>query len=298
MRRRTRAFLFLLVFVFSFIAVPVSAESVNSWDGITNYLILGTDVNSAPEQGRRGNADGIIIISINENTKKVTVLSVLRDTFLKPHSYPPSRATLLYHDYGLEALVDGIENDLHIPVSAYAVFDYQAVIDIVDFFGGVDMELSTAEINMMNYKLRALNMYYLYCDMEDDVIDPAEPSAYHLSGKQAAVYMRCRISDETNNDFGRTARIRAVLFALKDKASSLSALSAFSLVTKVIPSIESDISFSQAASLIINAPSYMSYDFVSDYIPHEGMYNSIDSTKYLDYDMVLPYVEELLACNS
>lgn len=298
MRRRTRAFLFLLVFVFSFIAVPVSAESVNSWDGITNYLILGTDVNSAPEQGRRGNADGIIIISINENTKKVTVLSVLRDTLLHQVDYPPSRATLICHDYGLAAIVDAIENDLHIPVDFYAIFNYMSVAAIIDYFGGVEMELSTAEISMMNAKIRGLNEDYFYCDASDGFLDPSKPGCYLLTGKQAAVYMRCRISDETNNDFGRTARIRAVLFALKDKASSLSALSAFSLVTKVIPSIESDISFSQAASLIINAPSYMSYDFVSDYIPHEGMYNSIDSTKYLDYDMVLPYVEELLACNS
>ena len=96
----------------------------------------------------------------------------------------------------------------------HLIFNYLSVIDIIDSLGGVDLELYDAEISTTNAKIQEMNQALLGLPANDGIIEQ-KAGMMHLTGKQAAGFMRIRISDQSNNDFGCTERNRNVLLALK-----------------------------------------------------------------------------------
>lgn len=243
-------------------------ESETDWDynaaDVTNILLIGVDNDYAPGMDDRGNADGLIIVSINKTTKQVVLSSLMRDIYVSVPDKYNTKITLAYHYEGTQALIDTIEANFGIPIDNYVLVNYLNVIDIVDAVGGLTMDVDRDELYWMESKIRNLNQL-LGLPGDANLIDPSEAGTLLLNGVQTAAYMRIRYAGD--GDFDRTERAREVLLGLKDKAANMSATELLSFANMVLPMITTDISQMRALSLIMSAPTYLGYEMVSNRIP-------------------------------
>lgn len=243
-------------------------ESGSDWDynaaDVTNILLIGVDNDYAPGMDDRGNADGLIIVSINKTTKQVVLSSLMRDIYVSVPDKYNTKITLAYHYEGTQTLIDTIEANFGIPIDNYVLVNYLNVIDIVDAVGGLTMDVDSDELYWMESKISNLNQL-LGLPGDANLIDPSQAGTLLLNGVQTAAYMRIRYAGD--GDFDRTERAREVLLGLKDKAADMSVTELLSFANMVLPMITTDISQVRALSLIMSAPTYLGYEMVSNRIP-------------------------------
>lgn len=240
-----------------------------NWDydvsDVTNILLIGVDNDNLEGLEDRGNADGLMILSVNKSTKQVVLSSLMRDVKVSvPGAGYKTKLTLVYHYEGLGTLIDTIEQNFGIPIDNYVMVNYLSVVDVVDAMGGIELEVSSDELYWMKPKIINLNEL-LGQDADANLIDPSQAGTLTLNGIQTAAFLRIRYAGD--GDFDRTGRARTVLMALANKAKELNVVEIFSLADRVLPQITTDLSQSGALSLLLNMPKYLGYDMVSNRIP-------------------------------
>lgn len=240
-----------------------------NWDydvsDVTNILLIGVDNDNLEGLEDRGNADGLMILSVNKGTKQVVLSSLMRDVKVSvPGVGYKTKLTLVYHYEGLGTLIDTIEQNFGIPIDNYVMVNYLRVVDVVDAMGGIELEVNSDELYWMKPKIINLNEL-LGQDADANLIDPSQAGTLTLNGIQTAAFLRIRYAGD--GDFDRTGRARTVLMALADKAKELNVVEIFSLADRVLPQITTDLSQSGALSLLLNMPKYLGYDMVSNRIP-------------------------------
>lgn len=276
------------------------AEGDNSYftQDVTNILIVGQDNDNIGGLDKAGNADGQIILSINKKTGQIILSSIARDTFLmSTNDKTGTKATLIYHDFGIETLIDAIEVSLDIPIDNYVIFNYLSVMDLVDALGGVDADMYAAEIYTANGKIRQTNRDLLLLPEDDGLIYPEEDGLFHLTGKQATGYMRVRLSDHTRDDFGRTERERGVIIGLKDAMFSAAPEKLSELLVELLPNIRTDFSLEEMLEIISTLNSVSDYQIVSQRVPIDGSYSGSEGFTHMEFDVNRAFLKQTIYGN-
>ena len=238
-------------------------------NAVTNILLIGVDNDYAPGMEELGNADGLIIASVNSRTKQVVLTSLMRDIRVQVPEKGRTKLTLTYHEGGVDELINTIEYNFDIPIDNYALFNYIGLVQIIDAVGGVTMDVTADEIYWMDSKIDNL------CKLtgqsyDENKMTTDQAGTVTLNGIQTAAYLRIRYAG--NNDFDRTERARNVVLELKNKAAQMSFSELNSLVDTVFPCIITDLSTSDVMSLMVKYPLILKYDMISDRVPIEGSY--------------------------
>lgn len=241
-----------------------NAEELDFNDGVFNILLIGSDERETVSGSR---SDCMIICSLNEETKEITLTSLMRDCYVSIEGHENNRLNAAYAFGGTELLIDTIESNFKIPIDRYMKIDFFAFMDIVDIMGGIDMELSEDEIKVLNDYLVEVNE--ILGEQGQDRID-GKAGIYHLNGKQTLAYMRNRYTG--NGDFSRTERQRKVLLALKDNLSSCSIIDLCKLANAGLSYVTTDIKENEFFSLLTEFPSYIKNDISSNRVPYDGTY--------------------------
>lgn len=259
------------------------------WDyksaDVMNLLLIGVDNDYYDGMNDRGNADGLMILSVNKSTKQIVLSSLMRDVKVSvPGAGYKTKLTLVYHYEGLETLIDTIEQNFGVPIDNYIMVNYLSVVDMVDAMGGIELEVTSDELYWMEPKIKNLNLL-LGQDGEANLIDPAQAGTLTLNGIQTAAYLRIRYAG--NGDFDRTERARIVLMALAEKARGMKMKEMLGLADRVLPQITTDLSQTRTFSLLVSLPKYLGYDMVSNRIPIDDSWyfenNSNGSFVIIDY---------------
>ena len=250
-----------------------AAKPDASWDfegkDVMNILFIGVDNDDLNKLDKRGNADGVVIISINNTTKQVVITSLMRDLSVSVKGYYRTKLSKVYHNGGVQSLRETIEENMNIPIDNYALFNYLDLINIIDAFGGVTLDVSTSELYGMTDKIINLNAM-LGRPLDTDQIDMEDAGVMTLNGVQAVAYLRIRNTPSV--DAERTARLRKVIMQLAEKARKMNVKELDGLATKILPSIETDLSQKTTLLLLKNALSLLNYEFITQRIPIDGTY--------------------------
>ena len=264
-------------------------ESNLDWDfnnaDVTNILLIGVDNDYLPGMNDLGNADGLVLVSINKTSQKVVMTSFMRDIYVAMPGAFNTKITMSYHYGGVPVLLDTVEANFGINVDNYILVNYLNVIDIVDAVGGVTLDVSASELYFMQEKIHNLN-YLAGNDWDANIIPTQNEGTLLLNGVQTAAYMRIRQAG--NGDFDRTNRARDVLLAIKDKVVDMTLLELNKLADVVLPCITTDLTQGEILSLLMNAPSYLKYAVDSNRIPIDGAYdlkNIYGSVVVIDYEV-------------
>lgn len=254
---------------------------------VTNILLIGVDNDNLAGMDELGNADGIMLLTINKNTQELIMTSVLRDTRVEvPNDYG-MKITSTYHKGGVPLLSEVFELNFNIPVDNYIIVNYLNVVDIIDALGGVDIELTADEIKAMSGKIANIDKL-AGAEQGTNAISADEAGLLHINGVQTAAYMRIRPSS-SGDDRGRTERARKVVAQVFDKVKGMSGSELLTFANGFLPNIETDMTDSELMTLAMNSEMLMGYARVSDRIPHDEDYTSSNDGNYYvlpDYDTV------------
>lgn len=221
--------------------------------GYTDIALFGLDNREAGNY-ENGNSDVIMILSINNKTKQLAMVSVYRDTYLdisaKGEEFSFRKANASYMKGGAEQAITMLNNNLDLDIDEYISFDFQAVADAIDVLGGIEVEITDAELVHLNNYIISTNESL---GMNSKQI--SGPGVHTLDGVQAVSYTRIRYT--TGGDFKRAERQRIIIAAALDKAKTCDLKTLNKLVDVVFPEIETSMS---AATMLQLVGAMMDYD--------------------------------------
>ena len=183
-------------------------------------------------QDMYGNTDGIVLVTLDTRAKRIMLTSFIRDAIIqKPTSTADSekfgRINYVYNDYGPEVLCQVISQHIGVRVEKYILFTFNQIADIVDYLGGVEIDLKYYEIDYLRrYPLTPGTV--TDPNGKDIMAGGKHPEGTYTfkttsraygtrtGGHSAVIYMRIRKAGG-GGDFQRTQRVRTVLSTLADK---------------------------------------------------------------------------------
>ena len=262
---------------------PATEPDYGETGKIVNVLIIGQDSREGEESKL---ADGIMLLTLNKETRTLTTTSFLRDSYVKLADYRGHTCgwnrintsyALGYSWYGdagaMEMLDLTLENNYGVKVDANVELSMFSLVDIVDAIGGVDIELVGEEYTKMlewqdqfNAQYEALGLsWYRHVDIHEGMNT--------LNGDMALAYARERHVNDADSDMKRTARQRKVMSAMLDKLVSMSPQQLNELIDKVLWWITTDLSKDEIKTYIKELTPYLfDLKLVSNQCPAEGTY--------------------------
>lgn len=160
-------------------------------------LILGID----QREYDRGRSDTIMVIGVNP-AKGLLMFSIPRDTrMVIAGREKMDKANHAYAFGGIDMSVRTLEAWLDHPIDYYVAVNMEMFINIVDYFGGVDVNVD-------------FPFSYKGYDFEGEM---------HLEGPAALAYARMRF-DDPRGDLGRNERQQQIISSLIDQGARLSTL--------------------------------------------------------------------------
>lgn len=246
----------------------VRAADVMHDPDVMNVLLIGSDERGSVDTAR---SDAMIVLSINQNTKKIVMTSILRDSYVEIPGYGKQRINHAYQMGGEALLVQTIEQNFKIGIDYYASVDFFSFMDIVDCVDGVEITVEEEEVQWVNAYVAELNN--ILGDPEgDQYIDG--PGTRTLTGKQALAYSRIRY---VGTDFARTERQRTVLNAVIEKLKSANPIQLFHVVNTVLPDVSTNMDDHAMTMTLFRAISYLNYDIEEFRVPMDGTWWNEDA---------------------
>lgn len=179
--------------------------------GYTTIALYGVDSRDS-NLNTGTNSDAIILLSINKDTKEVKMVSVYRDTLLQiqSDSQTTHKVNYAYQLGGALMSINTLNANLDLDISDYITVDFNAMADIINALGGVEVTVTEDEVNNLNKNLaEQIGISGKYSE------GVHEAGTKVLNGQQAVAYSRIRSTGK--GDITRTMRQRTVLLGLVNK---------------------------------------------------------------------------------
>lgn len=236
---------------------------------VLNIMLIGEDTRGKKvlESGTR--ADSAIVASVNLDTKQIKLTSILRDAYAYWETTPGDESTGHFgkingamSTYGgdIHTYISAVENLYKIKIDNYVIVNFTSFEKIIDNLGGVELELTSAEINEINNHQKRYGGVYI-----DKTFDGTK-GTLKLSGKQALAYCRIRKIDSDNMRANRQKICLSKVFSDMKNASSVQLLK---ILNDMVPYIRTDMPKSNIISTAKYALSegWMSYDVSTSNVP-------------------------------
>ncbi len=241
---------------------PSDIPSEVPHEEISNVLVIGLD----READGHSRSDVMIVVSINEKTKKIALTSLLRDTYLTIPGYPNNRLNASYAFGGVALLQKTIKQNFDIDIDRYITVDFEAFTTIIDILGGIELELTEQ-------------------DCKNVFAGQDKPAGkYLLTAEQALHYARWR---KGSDDFDRTSRQRTVMLTVIRRMLTMSFSELTSVMEQTLPLVHTDLTEADCYSILFNVIDLAKYEFSSARIPYAGTweYATIDGRDVITVDL-------------
>ena len=255
-------------------AILNTADQMFQTKNTYNILLLGVD---RRDQSWNGNSDVVMLVTVNMEKQKIYMTSFLRDLYVNISGIGVRKLNAASANGGPELAVQTLEENYQVQIDNYAMVDFNAMIDVIDALGGIDLEIDEAE--------RVTANDYITCMCQDNEEDPKphyikEAGFVHLSGYQAVGYARNRYTGK-GSDFRRTQRQRNVMTAILKKVQSGSYDSLTDVVKSIMPYITHDITQMEMIGILMKLNTWIGYDTVEQHIPYDNEY-------YVENESLIP----------
>ena len=229
--------------------INIDAKTQELLDGYTNIALFGID-NRSTGKYESGNSDCIMIASINNDTKEVRLISVYRDSFLAVDDDDDLRKlNAAYAKGGPTGAVAALNKNLDLDIKEYVAVDFNAVMEVVDALGGIELDISSKEAETMKIYINEKNEV-----MGTNGTAVSGPGLQTVNGIQALAYCRDRYSG--GDDYGRTERQRTVISKIVEKAKAASLPTLNKVIDKLFPDISTSLSSSEILGLAAGIKDY------------------------------------------
>lgn len=211
-------------------ALQAPKESPNANEKDAFYtLILGSDARDMTEASR---SDVIILARIVPGEKKVTMISIPRDTKVEIPGHGTQKINAAYAFGGASGAIEAVSSFAGVPITHYAEIHFKELEDLVDKLGGVwvDVPVSNDETGASNTGTQLSSGYQL------------------LNGSQALALSRERYG-YVRGDFQRSENQRLVAAAIMKQVLSKPAAELPGAVQDLASTVTTDMSATDIISL-------------------------------------------------
>ncbi|MDE5973616.1 MAG: LCP family protein [Eubacterium sp.] len=235
---------------------------------VLNVLLVGEDTRGDEILEEDTRADAAIIVSINTDNKQITLTSILRDTYAYWENVPGDETTGEFGKIngamamgGIGCYINCVEKMYKIDIDDYVIVNFDSFEGIVDELGGVDIEITSAEINEIN------NHQERYGYVTIDKSFEGNSGEMRLTGEQALAYCRIRKLDSDNM---RADRQKTCLTKIFDGVRDGNAVTLLKVVNKLLPYVKTGFSTNEIISISKYALSqgWLSYDIKMTSVPN------------------------------
>ena len=233
---------------------------------VFNILVLGTDERTK-EFNVNARSDAMILMSVDKKANTVKLVSLERGMGVPilegQYAGNYDILTHIFRYGGADLVVKTVREVLKVDVDHYVRFNFNAVTQIVDMLGGIDMELSAAEAKALNGGRGIWR--HATTDTQETLVEGMN----HMDGGVTLAYARLRRID---SDWQRIGRQRKVIIAAIQalKGSTLTELN--DLVDEALPMVQTNLSKLEIAELMLYAPKLLNATFDQMTIPQQGTY--------------------------
>ncbi len=223
-----------------------------------NILVIGSDEHKI-------NADVIMLVRLDAQTKSVDIISVLRDTMINVNGRN-MRINASLQLGGEEAVVKQVEKLLDVDIDNYVFINYTGFKDVINAIGGVDFYVPQD---------------MLYNDPEQDLYINLREGQQHLDGDKAEQLVRFR--QYPMGDIQRTQVQRDFVLALyKQKLNSDLLKNYKELIPAVMDFVDTNVGVTDALQYV---------GFVKDFNPdsinaYQMPVKIVDGSPYVHADTV------------
>ncbi|MBR0434891.1 MAG: LCP family protein [Lachnospiraceae bacterium] len=220
----------------------------------TTIALLGLD-NRTSGSYTSGNADSIIIASIDNETKDVKLVSVYRDTYLEvTEEGKYFKVNSAYaRNGGALGMVETLNRNLDLDIQKYVTVDWKALARTIDLLGGIEVELTAKEAQQVNKYTHKDTIKMTGYGSDQEAVEGVN----NLDGVHAVAYARIRKG--VGDDFKRTQRQREVITKMLSKLKKCGFSAINNIMDEVFPMISTNFSKTELLSLVAGV---MDYDIV------------------------------------
>ncbi len=217
-------------------------------EGYTTVALFGGDSREG-ELGAGTHADTIIIVSIDNASKEIRMVSIYRDTLLEQKNREYNKANSAYFRGGPEEALSMLNRNLDLDIEDYVTVDFKALVDTIDLLGGIDINIEKEEVQYMNEFLQ-------------ETADVAGTKAHfikksgeqHLDGAQAVTYARIRST--AGGDYKRTERQRLVIEKIFEKVIETDIGTVNNIIDTVFEQVSTSFSLKETIGLASGLTEY------------------------------------------
>lgn len=217
-------------------------------EGITNIALFGIDTRK--EGSFSGNSDSIMILSINGDTGKINIISVMRDSLVKIPGMQENKINAAYGFGGPALAIKTLNQTFGLDIKEYATVNFYGMEDIINAVGGIEVDVQKNELNGIGGLNASINEQALYRKVKPQFVQ--NPGLQTLNGMQAVAWARIRkaaTAEGVRDDYGRTDRQRYVMEQLLNKALALEYSQYPKLIKAMLPYVQTSLSFAEIVEL-------------------------------------------------
>ncbi len=196
----------------------------NQVGGITNIVFYGID----SFEGKSGRSDAIMILTIDENTKKIKLTSIPRDSYVNIPGRGMDKINHAYAFGGPQLALKTLNSNFGLDVKYFATVNFSSLPKIIDSIGGITLNVTNAEAGTGN--ISGINT----------------AGTYNLNGKQALSFSRIRKID---SDFERSRRQRDVIEAIINNMFTKNLTSYPGTLSTLLPLISTNMSSTEIIAM-------------------------------------------------
>jgi polyisoprenyl-teichoic acid--peptidoglycan teichoic acid transferase len=222
-----------------------------------NILVVGVDAGDFKNNTYRsdsGRTDTIMVFSINQQSNKVSLISIPRDTYVDIPGRGKDKINHAYAFGGIDLSIKTISQFLGIPINHYAKINFDAFTKIVDGLGGVTVDV-TEDVRFFG---------------DNQVKVPK--GVQKLDGNTAFNYVQVRVGD-----ISRVQRQQKFVKALADQAIGVASIAKLpGILNNISSDIKTDMSPKDMLELAMNVRSMNPGNMNNEIIPGQaGMLKGI-----------------------
>ena len=208
--------------------VDSPAPKPPEWEGDerVNILLLGADARGMKEN-EVARSDTMMIASIDPTTKKATLMSILRDTYIDIPRYGRDRANAALAVGGPDLTMETLSEWTGLSIQYYVYTDFRGFIKLIDALGGVEFNVEK-------------DMYYTSKADGPEYDINLKKGLQTLDGESALQYVRFRY--DALSDYTRTKRQRELLTSIANEMKSAwSLIQLPHLINEISPYVDTNL---------------------------------------------------------
>ncbi len=161
-------------------------------------------------------SDMIMLVSVNEDTKQINLISILRDSKVPIEGVGNKKINVAYAAGRAPLAIQTVNNTYHLNIDKFITFNWQDIVFLIDDIDGVDVEITADEAEQVNRMVAGLDISQ---EGRNTWSEDVWEGLMHLDGTQATHFSRIRKID---SDYYRALRQQRTLRAIQQKVLTMS----------------------------------------------------------------------------